>query len=241
MSTYLQTVGNNIRVFRRAKRMTLESLALKIHKSKATVGKYEQGVISIDIETLSEIAAVLGVPCAQLLTNVTQEKSNSPELTKEELIKDKLSGKKYYLYWFDGRTNRIVKSLLICDTVSENDTALFYGIPSFEEPGRCRALYLGHRKMNDYITNYILVNQNNKIENIFLCVMQSLDSPTYSTGLISGISSRTFLPASSKCILSSVPLSENDDLKNNLLLTKADISLTRRYNMFMVDQSGPWD
>ena len=95
--------------------------------------------------------------------------------------------------------------------------------------------------MHDFVTNYILANQLNGVEHLFVCVMQSLDNPHYSSGLVSGISSRMFLPASTKCILSSTPLTENDDLKNNLLLTKADISLTKRYNMFIVEQTGPWN
>ena len=188
MSTYRQMIGNNIRTFRRAKRMTLDTLAEKIHKSKATVGKYEQGAISLDVDTLSEIAVVLGVSPAQLLTNVTPDKSSLDPSKKEEMP-DPLSGERSYLYWFDGRTNRVVKSLLVCGSGNENDAALFYSISSFDEPSRCRALYVGQRQMHDFVTNYILANQFNKIEYIFLCTMQSLDSPTYSTGLISGISS----------------------------------------------------
>ena len=241
MSTYRQMIGNNIRTFRRAKRMTLETLAEKIHKSKATVGKYEQGSISLDVDTLSEIAVVLGVSPSQLLTNMESGRSSSYDPSKKDEVPDPFSGERSYLYWFDGRMNRVVKSLLVCGSGNGNDAALFYSVSSFDEPSRCRALYVGQRQMHDFVTNYILVNQFNKIEYIFLCVMQSLDSPTYSAGLISGISSRTFLPASSKCILSTVPLTENEDLKNNLLLTKSDMSLTKRYNMFMVDQSGPWN
>ena len=240
MSTYSKIIGNNIRIFRRARRMTLETLAERIHKSKATVGKYEQGAISIDVDTLGEIASVLGVSPSQLLIRISPEKASSA-ISADEILANEAAGEKQYLYLFDGRTNRIVKSLLICSSGDQDEAALFYSVASFDEPNHCRALYLGKRQMRDFVTNYLLMNQIKRIEYMFLSVMQSLDSPTYSTGLISGISSRTFLPASTKCILSTVPLPENEELKNNLLLTKADISLTRRYNMFMVDQSGPWN
>ena len=59
MSDHSRMIGRNIRIYRRANRMTLEALAAGIHKSKATVGKYEQGSISVDTDTLCEIAASL--------------------------------------------------------------------------------------------------------------------------------------------------------------------------------------
>jgi transcriptional regulator with XRE-family HTH domain len=40
-------IGKNIRIYRRANRMTLSELAERINKSKATVGKYEQGAIAL--------------------------------------------------------------------------------------------------------------------------------------------------------------------------------------------------
>lgn len=40
MSELGMRVGENIRIYRRANRMTLSELAERINKSKATVGKY---------------------------------------------------------------------------------------------------------------------------------------------------------------------------------------------------------
>ena len=49
-------VGSRIRLYRKAKKLTLLALSQKIHKSKATLSKYETGDITIDIETLFDIA-----------------------------------------------------------------------------------------------------------------------------------------------------------------------------------------
>ena len=65
---------------------------------------------------------------------------------------------------------------------SKHRLFLFYDIPSFTEPQRCRALYYGRRQKHDFVTNYILENQSNGVEHAFLCVMRSLDRPTDSTG-----------------------------------------------------------
>ncbi|MDO4853325.1 MAG: helix-turn-helix transcriptional regulator, partial [Clostridia bacterium] len=74
MSTISRRIGNNIRIYRRANRMTLDELADRIHKSKATVGKYEQGAISIDVDTLFDVAAALKIAPSLLLTDPVPEK-----------------------------------------------------------------------------------------------------------------------------------------------------------------------
>ena len=63
-----------------------------------------------------------------------------------------------------------------------------------------------------------------------------MDRPSESSGLISGISSRMLLLVSAKCVLSENILPENEELTESLLLTKEDIRLTRRCNMFIVEQ-----
>ena len=54
MSKISIEIGNKIRQFRQSRKMTLDELAPAIHKSRATLSKYERGEISIDIDTLYE-------------------------------------------------------------------------------------------------------------------------------------------------------------------------------------------
>ena len=61
-------IGGQIRKYRKANGMTLQQLADVIHKSRATVCKYENGEISVDIETLYEISQALQVSISQLTT-----------------------------------------------------------------------------------------------------------------------------------------------------------------------------
>ena len=230
MSELDERLGDNIRIYRRANRMTLSELAAKINKSKATVGKYEQGAIALDMDTLYEVAEALGVSPFQLMVSPLPEKKESGE--------PRLMGERRYLYLYDGRASRILRSLLVSGREDEDDAVtLFYDIPSFTEPQRCRALYYGRRQKHDFVTNYILENQSNGVEHAFLCVMRSLDRPSESSGLISGISSRMLLPVSAKCVLSENILPENEELTESLLLTKEDLRLIRRSNMFIVEQT----
>ena len=56
-----QHIGNRIRNFRKMKKLTIQQLADMIHKSRATVSKYETGEITLDIETLYDISSALDV------------------------------------------------------------------------------------------------------------------------------------------------------------------------------------
>ena len=66
MDTFSNHVGKRIKHFRKKQQMTIEELSDKICKSKSTVSKYESGQISIDVDTLSDIAKVLNVRVYQL-------------------------------------------------------------------------------------------------------------------------------------------------------------------------------
>lgn len=69
-------VGKMIRKYRKAAHMTLQDLADAVHKSRATVCKYENGEISLDVETLYEISQILQVSTAQLM-NFTENKGDA--------------------------------------------------------------------------------------------------------------------------------------------------------------------
>lgn len=59
MSLVTENTGKAIRTFRKKNKLTVQELADRICKSKATVSKYESGKISLDLDTLFDIAQVL--------------------------------------------------------------------------------------------------------------------------------------------------------------------------------------
>ena len=70
--------GMKIRMYRKNKNMTLQQLADRIHKSRASVSKYETGEVSMDIETLVEIAAALDVSPGRILDFPAEEEQTEP-------------------------------------------------------------------------------------------------------------------------------------------------------------------
>lgn len=231
MSELDALIGRNIRTLRRARHMTLEQMAVKLNKSKATAGKYEQGAIAMDVDTLFDAAAALCVRPSQLISDIAQGASGV-------LTGSPADGARKYLYYYDGRTGRTVRSLLVTDVAEADEPAvtLFYNIASFAEPSRCRALYYGKKQKHDFVTNYLMENQSNGIEHMFICMTKPLDYAGQETGMLSGLSSRTMLPVSAKCILSETVLAEDAALAERLLLTREDMRLTRKCNMFALEQ-----
>ena len=56
MSEISSYVGAQVRRYRKACGMTIQQLADQIHKSRATVCKYENGEIVLDVETLYAVS-----------------------------------------------------------------------------------------------------------------------------------------------------------------------------------------
>lgn len=224
-------VGQNIKKYRQAYKLTLEEMAGKIHKSKSTISKYEKGIISLDVGTLSEIAEVFGISPAQLMTVPIQSggsKKSSAE-TEERL----------YMYSYDGRSQRILRSVMeryqVPDT-EELAVTLFYDVHDIQNPGECKALYAGVSKKYEFVENYALQNQNNYTEQALICCINSLSRTNRKIGMLTGLSYKTMLPVAIKILLSTTALKENQGLIQALLLTKEDIKISKKYNLFTIDQ-----
>ncbi len=223
-------IGSRIRLYRQAKKISLSELSERIHKSKSTLSKYENGEISMDVETLFDVANALGIAPTQLV-NVSEY--------KKERKKGEISVvRRKYMYIYDGRAGKINYSVLeIYENGEEyRPVTLFYNTPSFDKYDKCKALYYGTVYEHDFVTNYSLQNQSNEMENVFMCTIKPFELSERRIGLISGISARNLLPASCKFVLADSILKEDDELKSTLMLSKEDLRLIKRFNMFVIDQ-----
>lgn len=85
-----KTIGSKVQFYRKVKKLTQEELAYKINKTEDTISNIERGVFGVKIETLVDIAEVLGVELADLFVDV-KVKSHTKEAKKIKEIIDKLS------------------------------------------------------------------------------------------------------------------------------------------------------
>lgn len=226
-------VGQRIRLYRKMKGMTIETFAGMIHKSKATVSKYENGDISIDIETLFVIARALDVSVHQLIDYASEE------VTAEETTeKSRWSKSRYYMYFYDGRHSRIARNIIeVQDGGKESgvfDANMYAYLEDFAHYYQCKLLYHGVMRRSDTFVNFNFENQNNKVERAFLYAINSFSYSGRMVGLYCGLSTQPILPACFKFILSPEILEENEELKAELAVSKEDIKVLKKMNMFVV-------
>lgn len=234
MSEINKQVGAHIRVFRKKRGLTLDELAEIIHKSKSTISKYEKGEITVDIETLYEIADAVQVHAEQLLYRRPEHTSIAGSGENPAFF----SGvSQFYSYLFDGRSNRIMRCVF--DVLSETEDnrykiMMYMNYKDFQNYQNCENTYYGYIEHYDAMTHITLTNQDTPMEKASVQVLASyLDSDT-KWGLFNGFSSRPMMPIAIKMLLSKTRLKEDEELIRQLKVSKEDVRLLKLYNMLSV-------
>ncbi len=241
-------VGMRIKRMRKSRGLTLEELSNLIHKSKATVSKYESGTIALDIETLFEISEVLQVDIGAFL-------DYKPKKEKENFLPENFYFDKpeIFMYYYDGRVKKIVRSLIIIgnpaayedadsdkqrvQTVSEFPVKMYQGVPSFDDREKYQHFFTGMMKPYDTITHISLTNRINSTEKMYICVLNPMHANSQAVGMMSGIASSPFFaPIGVKVLISKEPLDENEAFKNVLVLNKEENRNFRYYNMMIINR-----
>ncbi|MFV0314680.1 MAG: helix-turn-helix domain-containing protein [Anaerotignum sp.] len=230
-------VGKRIRLYRKMKNYTIETFAVLINKSKATISKYENGDISIDIETLFSIAHALDISINQLVDY--EEPISHGEIKDEHLAKKTMRKILYYLYFYDGRRSRIIKNVIEVQGGAEDGicNANFYAdLEDYSNYYDCKYFYRGTMRRFDAFTHFNFENQNNKVEQVFMYAINSFTHNPRMFGLFSGLSIHPILPVSFKILLSPEIVEESEEMKEQLIMTKEDIKNIKKMNMFLVHQ-----
>lgn len=234
MSKISVEIGNKIRQFRQSRKMTLDELALAIHKSRATLSKYEHGEISVDIDTLYELANALNIRTEQLLYTPTSEKA---QLQREVTPAFFQGLTRFYCYYFDGRNGKLVRSAF--DVFSRIDVnqykiAMYMNFKDLAHYQQAENTYWGYMEHFDALTLIELTNQNNPMEKASMQILASFLDADTKWALWNGVSSRPLMPVATKMLFSKKMLSEDAALIRELKVSKDDIHRMKYYNMFSV-------
>lgn len=234
MSTISIEIGNKIRQFRQSRKMTLDELAIIIHKSRATLSKYERGEISIDIDTLYELADALHVRTEQLLYTPVSEKHPQQREIVPAFFQDV---DRFYCYYFDGRIGKLVRSAF--DVFSRIDVnqykiAMYMNFKDLAHYQQAENTYWGYMEHFDALTLIELTNQSNPMEKASLQILASFLDADSKWGLWNGISSRPLMPVATKMLFTKRPLTEDAALVRELKISRDDIHRMKYYNMFSV-------
>lgn len=234
MSTISIEIGNKIRQFRQSRKMTLDELAIIIHKSRATLSKYERGEISIDIDTLYELADALHVRTEQLLYTPVSEKHPQQREIVPAFFQDV---DRFYCYYFDGRIGKLVRSAF--DVFSRIDVnqykiAMYMNFKDLTHYQQAENTYWGYMEHFDALTLIELTNQSNPMEKASLQILASFLDADSKWGLWNGVSSRPLMPVATKMLFTKKPLTEDAALVRELKISRDDIHRMKYYNMFSV-------
>ncbi len=227
-------IGAKIKYFRKSKHFSLQEMADLLYKSKSTLSKYENGQISIDIETLYAIAKVLGVHVEQLLYSEPMQQDNKALYTVPAFFRT-LS--QFYIYYYDGRIREI--SRCVVDILSQAGgnhfkVMMYMNIESYEHYQNCENTYFGFLHHYDALSKLTLTNRDNPMEQVTITILASfLDAPS-KMGLFTGISSRPMMPVATKVMISKKKHREDAALVGHLKISKEDIKTMKLYNMFTV-------
>lgn len=234
-------VGTRIRMYRKSRKLTLQQLADAIHKSRSSVSKYENGEISLDIETLAEIAEVLHVSINQL----TDFRPQVPKPTFNRALQGGMSpffqARRLYFYFYDGRYQRLKDGIIdIRESQTEEGTyEAALSVSSVTPAGRSSEIYYtGKVIYSDMLIRFSFVNQCNALEEDLLYIFNPLEMRDSTDGLLCGISSADLMPCAFKCLVTLNPKEHTEDLKKQLLITKKELQRWQKLNMLIVDNRG---
>lgn len=235
--------GRQIKTYRKMRGLTLQNLADRINKSRATVSKYESGDIILDIETLDEIAKALNVELEQLVSNPEQRNKDyivdAGELS-EGFIKHNpfYESRRLYLYYYDGRSRRLKDGII--DIFKKERHVKGYKaaltIRAATGDGRSGdAYYSGSAIYSDMLIRFSFLNLYNTLEEDLLYIFNPMECREFTEGLLCGISSSDLLPCAFKCIVSLNPIEDTGKLKKNLMIERQELQRWQRLNMMVVD------
>lgn len=240
MSEISVYVGQRIRKSRKGKGLTIDEFAKRINKSKATVSKYENGSIALDIETLLDIAEALEMDVKSLIDY------KSPNLRPTQLPANSFfSQSNYYMYYYDGRIKKVVRSVIQLSAAADEDpdridVTLYMGLENFSNTEKSQHIFEGKMLPYDTITHINLTNQINRTELLYLCILNPLHAHSPAVGILSGIgSSPFFAPIGVKILVSKNQLVEDDVFRSVIELGKEDTKNLKHYNMMVINRPSP--
>lgn len=228
MENICQYAGAQIRYFRKLRGYTLSEFASIINKSISTLSKYESGAISVDLQTLSEIAKSLKVTIEQLLPPSHRQAPGMESDFRFSLDSKHFFGHQdlYYMYFLfspkrsDPNKGIIVSAIEIKRNENAPDEVYLYSECSEPETNykRCKFVYHGSVFYYDFVVYFLFENVYHMGCRDYICAKVPFTRSSTTTGLYAGVSETLRNPAATKVILSKSLLNITDDMVDELTL-----------------------
>ncbi len=242
MESTASIIGKRIKNYRKLQHMTLQNLADQIHKSRATVCKYENGEISIDVSALYDISCALNIPMNKLTDIPLPETESAGKMAEEFSLSSSGRGpffnaKRLYFYFYDGRYSHLKDGIITIkdrdeETGSYNCTL---SISVISADGRSSEIfYTGKVYYSDILIRFSFINSWNILEEALLYIFNPLEIREQTTGLLCGISTADLAPCTFKCLLSLKPVEPTKEFISQLLFTEEEMKTMKKRNRFLI-------
>ena len=212
-------IGEKLQYYRKLKNKTLLDVGNYIHKSKATVSKYENNQIIPDSITLLELCNCLDIPITDFFP-VTKGKNNNSNSLFNPFGTDKL-----FMYYY---TDNKLMTSIIDIFISENQyNCKFYnGVRDTSTYQHCAYFYEGNFESNRttaYFTLHNSSHKNNMLEKVQIVAnIPWSDNIRVCKGLILGLTPNS-LPIVKKIIISSCEIKDIYKYNDALTFSKEDV------------------
>lgn len=235
-------IGSKIRHYRKMKNMTIQQLADAIHKSRATVSKYETGEITLDVATLWDIATELDVDFSQLTDyQPVREVEPVPETPLYTGESPFFQADQLYFYYYDGRYDRLKEAIIHIHknrSAPDGSYETSMSIHATTAAGRSsETQYTGNVLYSDMLIRFSFSNRHNKLEQDLLYIFNPLELRNYTEGLLCGISNADLMPCAFKCIVALTPCADRQMLREQLQISTKELHRWKKLNMLIVDNN----
>ena len=158
--SFYRTLGQKIKACRKAKGITLTELADTIHRSPASLSKYESGNVNIALDALVEICTALNVDIAEFLPATYSDPDNVDILKYKEHFVDQL-----YIYWYSGDAKK-VKSALIENSHPSMKSLLYFDTDTKHMEYQSNFIYHGEVTYSDTCIMFYYTNEEPPFDKI---------------------------------------------------------------------------
>lgn len=233
--TPAEHVAQRIRMYRTRQRMTIDTLARKLHVSPSTVSKYENAKLAITVSALFEIADALNISVNQL---TDYQKTGKPKLIKTTESSFFKRSNVFFMYQYFAIDKKIYPCVLeVQPNLHEefNDVILYYDVADESNYTDAQYIYKGTMDCNDLITNIYCKNPYNESDDIFICAKTTFSLHNTTTGLLTALSQSLRNPYAIKVIFSLNPLPMDEALKEKLMICdKTTLAELKRVNSLVI-------
>ena len=220
--------GERLKSFRKAKGFSLDYIGYKINKNATTVGRYENGEIMPDAETISLICGILGISEFELFRQ--DELINNPENSKNPFNTNRL-----YLYYnaYYKKADKYDKGKFVLDIV-EKDGIFKVDMIDY----RTEKIYLSGYMLADtniaifILENYIETNLRLEVTEIIVNIARG--TKTLMLGTLNSTNGH-YIPSLRKCLISTTDLEFSDEMFEKIKIKEKELEELKETNIWYAD------